>query len=203
MNIVPVFVTDTVPDDTSSARKDFDDEEMIKILERCFNILHGRRSSNAISAASNATAASTSSQSPLLSKHMKKYIFDTIKLRLTRLDHNLYDLIWPCVKKLPAERNFRNALEQDFPAGVVLPDFYAYEVFRELLEPLIKEIHCIDLHQDLLKHPESSFFESRKDGDESADAEKTEKEIDVDLDPHGKTIIAGRKDKGFVRLRQF
>lgn len=183
-----MFVTDTVPDDTSSARKDFDDEEMIKILERCFNILHGRRSSNAISAASNATTASTSSQSPLLCKHMKKYIFDVVKLRLTRLDHNLYDLIWPCVKKLPTDRNFRSALEQDFPSGVVVPDFYAYEVFRELLEPLIKEIHCIDLHYDFPKQPESNFFKSK---------DETQSEIidfDVDLDPHGKTIISGTLD---------
>lgn len=201
MNIAPIiFVTDTVPDDTSSARKDFDDEEMIKILERCFSILHGRRSSNAISAASNATTASTSSQSPLLSKHMKKYIFDTVKLRLTRLDHNLYDLIWPCVKKLPTDRNFRNALEQDFSAGVVVPDFYAHEVFRELLEPLIKEIHCIDLHQDFPKQPESSFFKLKADESESGDAGE---EIDVDLDPHCKTIISGRKFKGLLRLGLF
>lgn len=172
-----------MPDDNSSARKDFDDEEMLKVLERCYNVLHGRRGSNSISATSTATVTATNTtQSSLISKHMKRYIFDTIKYRLTRLDHNLYDLIWPSVKKLPTEASFRNAMEQDFPAGVVVPDFYCYEVFQEFLDPFLKELHCIDIAAQLNPHPISKFFEEKPDEDE---------ERVFDLDPAAKMIIAG------------
>lgn len=181
-----------MPDDTSSARKDFDDEEMLKVLERCYNVLHGRRGSNSISAASTGTTiSSTASQTSLLSKHMKRYIFDTVKYRLTRLDHNLYDLIWPSVKKLPTEATFRNAMEQDFPAGVVLPDVYCYEVFCEFLEPFVKDLHCIDVAAHLNQHVLSKFFED-DDGER----------FDIDLDPAVKMIIAGRQFAFVIHRKQ-
>lgn len=172
--------------DTSSARKNFDDEDMLKVLERCYNVLHGRRGSNSISAVSTVTtASSTTSQSSLIGKHMKRYIFDIIKYRLTRLDHNLYDLIWPSVKKLPTDTSFRNAMEQDFPAGIVIPDIYCYTVFNEFLEPLVKDLHCIDIAVQLHEHPATKFLSQTTD-----DSEK-HFDVDIDLDPHAKMILAG------------
>lgn len=186
MHIKPTkHITIAVPNDIYSARKDLDDEEMIKVLDRCFNVLHGRRNSNTISAASNSSTGSNNPQSSTLSKHMKRYIFDSVKLRLTKLDHNLYDLIWPSVKKLPADTNLRNALEQDFPAGVVFPDYYGLDVFHELMAPVVKDIHCMDVNLDLNPHPPTQFFR----GDD--ENEKGRMEIDIDLDPQAKYVITG------------
>lgn len=112
---------------------------------------------------------------------MRKYIFDAVKNHITKLDHNLYDIIWPSVKKLPQEHSFRVALEQDFPAGIIAPDYYVYNVFNEFLEPIIKEVNCIDSHLELHPHPESKFVGGTDDDDII--------EIDLDLDPHAKNIL--------------
>lgn len=117
---------------------------MLSVLDRCYILLHGRRNSTSISAASNTTDMSQmSDMSSVLGKHMKRYVFDCVKHRLTKLDHNFYDIIWPSVKRLPQERAFRIALEQDFPIGIVAPDFHVYKVFEEYLDPIIKEVNNI------------------------------------------------------------
>lgn len=157
---------------------------MLKVLERCYNVLHGRRGSNSISAVSTLTTISSiSSHSSIIGKHMKRYVFDIVKYRLTKLDHNLYDLIWPSVKKLPTDVNFRNAMEQDFLAGVVIPDVYCYAVFNEFLEPFVKDLHCIDIAAQLHEHPTSKFVETNEEDKNFV--------VDIDLDPHAKMIISG------------
>ncbi|KAJ8930274.1 hypothetical protein NQ314_016941 [Rhamnusium bicolor] len=176
-------IEDKCPRTLFSARKDLDEEDMITVLERCYTVLHGRRNSN-VSASSIATITSITSSSPILTKHVKRYVFDKVKFRLTKLDHNLYDIIWPSVKKLPTDTSFRIALEQDFPLGLIAPDFYVYKVFKEFLEPIIKDYNCIDLHNELQMHPKSKF----------ADDENKEVDIDLDLDPQLKWIISGTLD---------
>lgn len=156
---------------------------MVAVLERCYNLLHGRRNSNAISATSHTTTTSDTSTSSVSSKHMKRYVFDAVKLRLTRYDHNFYDVIWPSVKKLPQERSFRVALDQDFPLGIVAPDFCSYKVFDEYLEPILKDSNSIHLNSPLKDHPDERFFESETE-DKNID-------LDFDLDPYGKWIITG------------
>lgn len=104
---------------------------------------------------------------------------------MTKLDHNLYDVIWPSVKKLPNDLSFRVALEQDFPLGIVIPDFYAYTVFQELLNPIIKDYNNKDLHQELPFHPKSDF--SGTEGNHNFFTNNSE----LDLDPHSKWIITG------------
>lgn len=173
----------TVPNDTCSARKDLDDEDMLNVLERCYNVLHGRRNSNTVSAASN--ASQTSFSSSIIVKHTKRYIFDAVKNRLTKLDHNLYDVIWPSVKKLPAELSFRVALEQDFPAGIVAPDFYVYKVFKEYVEPVIKEYNAIDINHELGIHPPTKFVQ-----EENGNLI----DIEFDLDPQTRWIISGSQN---------
>lgn len=174
----------SVQDDTVSARKDLDDQDMIALLDRCYNVIQGRRTS-LTSNSSAITTATYTSQSPLLSKHLKKPLFDAIHLRMTKLDHNLYDLIWPSVKKLPTDLTFRTALEQDFPLGIVIPDLYAYKVFAELLEPIIKDYNNQDLHFEQSPQPRSDFVEE-------IDTEKmTSFSSDLDLDSQARWIITG------------
>nr|XP_022917592.1 arginine kinase [Onthophagus taurus] len=174
------IITTTVPNDDCTARKDLDDEDMIAVLDKCYTVLHGRRNSNTSvsSTLTTTTTASTSSGQCLIGRHMRRFTFDKVKLRITKLDHNLYDIIWPSVKKLPQDLSFRVALEQDFPAGIVAPDVYAYTVFREFLEPIIKDINNIDLHTDLKEQPKSQFIIVNKPED-----------IDLDLDSNVKNIL--------------
>lgn len=161
---------------------------MSSVLERCYNVLHGRRNSSTVSISSATTIVSNSTNSPtsILYKHMRKYIFDSVKNRITKLDHNLYDIIWPTVKKLPQEYSFRVALEQDFPAGIIAPDYYVYNVFNDFFEPIIKEINCIDSHIELGQHPETKFVNVTDDDDVI--------DIDLDLDPHAKNILTATLD---------
>lgn len=119
---------------------------------------------------------------------MRRYIFDAVSNRITKLDHNLYDIIWPSVKKLPHEPSFRVALEQDFPAGIIAPDYYVYKVFVDFLEPIIKEVNCIDVHIDLHSQPEVKFVNN------SHNDENQIIEIDLDLDPHVKNILKSTLD---------
>lgn len=176
-----------VPEDTCSARKDLDDEDMLNVLERCYAVLHGRRNSNSISAASSSTTTSTLSiPNSLISKNLKRYVFDTVKTRITCLDHNLYDLIWPSVKKLPTDQQFRAALDHDFPTGLVAPDRYSYTVFREFIDPILKSYNSIDLNQELRGNLVGNFFANQN--------ENSQGEVDLDLDPHNRWIISGTLD---------
>lgn len=67
-----------VPDDSWSARKNLDDEDMISVLDRCFTVLHGRRNSILVSAAttnstvSSGTTNNRQASSDILSKQMKR-----------------------------------------------------------------------------------------------------------------------------------
>lgn len=188
--LVNLFMV-TVPNDIYSARKDLDDEDMITVLDKCYHVLHGRRNSNTnSSAASTRTTVSTASTISQfqLNRHIKRHTFDISKSRITKLDHNLYDIIWPSVKKLPLNPSFKLALEQDFTAGIVAPDSCVYQVFREFLEPIIKDINCIDIHTDLKDHPQSIFASNP-----NAEPE-TFIDIDTDLDPYAKNILSGSVD---------
>lgn len=152
---------------------------MLAVLEKCYAVLHGRRNSNAVSAQSAASTASTSTGN-VLTKHMKKYIFDQVKTRLTRLDHSLYDIIWPSVKKLPQDYEFRSAMEKDLPAGIIAPDYYVYRVFDEFLEPIVKDMNG---QKELGTQPDSTFLDGALQEDEV--------DIDLDLDPLGKNVCSG------------
>lgn len=154
---------------------------MITILERCYEVIQGRRESLSTNSSA-VTTISMKSKCPLLSKHLKRHIFEQIYFRVTKLDHNLYDVIWPSVKKLPSDLSFRVALEQDFPLGIVIPDLYAYKVFQELLYPMIKDYNNKDVHKELSFHPPSDFLENNNNAEINSD---------LDLDPHSKWIITG------------
>lgn len=135
-----------------------------------------------------------------LARFLKRSVFDKIKLRQTRMDHNLFDVIWPAMKKATKERK----IDEDLNAGVVAPDFDVYVVFQEFLVPLIKDIHNIDLNNDFRPHPPMKYFPSSnsidKDptdaDDDNGVHEDTEEDeeietIHLNLDTTGKWIQDG------------
>lgn len=82
------------------------------------------------------------------------------------MDHNLFDVIWPAMKKAINEHQ----IDEDMNAGVVAPDFDVYVVFQEFLVPFIKDIHCIDLASDFIPQPMMNYFpESHGNGGISND----------------------------------
>lgn len=98
------------------------------------------------------------------------------------MDHNLFDLIWPAMKK--KERK----VDEDLNAGVVLPDFDVFVVFQEFLVPLIKDIHCIDANQDFKPHPKIDYFEFTNNGDNT---KEDIREINFNLDESARWITDG------------
>ncbi|XP_055689639.1 uncharacterized protein LOC129793555 [Lutzomyia longipalpis] len=192
------MLNDQVPDDVHSARRLLDDADILSTLERCFKVIHdtSRASSIAEMPARNSIPGSrTSARVTIVSnlaRFLKRNVFDVVKLRQTKLDHNLFDIIWPAMKKTHQMR----LIDDDADAGVVIPDFDCYVVFREFLVPLIKDIHCLDVSQNLKPHPTSSFFPAGLQDNTAMEAKTDEsnlepealKEIHLNLDPAGKWI---------------
>lgn len=89
-----------------------------------------------------------------LSRFLKASVYEKIKKRQTRLDHNLFDVIWPALRKTSKERQ----LEEDINYGVIAPDFDVYVVFQEFMVPLIKDMHCMSLSADFKPHPRIAYF---------------------------------------------
>lgn len=169
-----------MPNDKVSARRDLDDEEMTNILERCYRLLQGRRESSTSSTAGVATVSTPIAAT--LGRHLRRQIFDTVKTRLTKHDHNFYDVIWPTVKKLPREHPpFIAALEHDFPFGITAPDNCSYPVFNEFIYPLIKEMNSLD-DAAQLSQPASVVFQTNLDDEDY---------LDLDLDSSGRWMVGG------------
>ncbi|GAB0094568.1 uncharacterized protein DMENIID0001_098860 [Sergentomyia squamirostris] len=191
------MLSDQVPDDVHSARRPLDDADILTTLERCFKVIHdvSRTPSVVETPARNSIPGSRTSATVTvtnnLARFLKRNVFDAIKARQTRLDHNLFDIIWPAMKKAQMGR-----LVDDEPdAGVIIPDFDCYVVFREFLVPLIKDIHCLDITQNLRPHPSSNFFppglqENPSNETKSEDTLDPDalKDIHLNLDPNAKWI---------------
>ena len=116
-------------------------------------------------------------------------------MRQTRLDHNLFDIIWPAMKKAKKERK----IDEDINAGIVAPDFDVFVVFQEFLVPVIKDIHCIDVNSDFHPHPDMQYFPPPKSNlphsarmeiasTPSATSEDATSTINVNLDKSGRMI---------------
>ncbi|XP_053985078.1 uncharacterized protein LOC128879703 isoform X2 [Hylaeus volcanicus] len=191
------MLTDKVPGgDTFSARRDITDPETLATLERCFRLLAGTRHST--------TLKSPGTTGTLISRCLKRPIFDGIKHRVTRMDHNLFDVIWPALKihgnssynskASSAYSHVSNAIEEDPSSTAVAPDYESYIVFSEFFDPLIRDIHCVTASGDLPDHPAPRFFYSEdEEGEESPDTvdEVTISAIEAyDLDPPAKYVQA-------------
>ncbi|XP_047029593.1 uncharacterized protein LOC124637287 isoform X1 [Helicoverpa zea] len=173
--------SDKVPEDQVSSRRVLDAPEALDTLERCYDLLASARPVRTpLSASSNRATP------PLvLARFLKKPIFDVIKYRVTKLDHDLFDVIWPAVKKLPDNRNILQTVEEDFPGGVTAPDYYVYDVFNEFLVPLVKDLHNINVNSDLPTHPRSDFVTT------SSAKLSSEPLVELNIDPNDEFVLSG------------
>lgn len=117
-----------------------------------------------------------------LARFLKRSVFDKIKMRQSRMDHNLFDIIWPAMKK--KERK----IDEDLNAGVIMPDFDVFVVFQEFLVPLIKDIHCIDANQDFKPHPKLDYFGLANNSD---NIKEDIKDISFNLDESARWVTDG------------
>ncbi|XP_061387045.1 arginine kinase [Musca vetustissima] len=151
-----------VPDDLHSSRRVLQDGDIQRTLDRCFSVI--QESSKVWSGA---TASALAQKKPLsennslqlavtgyLSRFLKPSVYEKIKKRQTRLDHNLFDVIWPALRKTSKERH----LEEDINCGIIAPDFDVYVVYQEFLVPLIKDMHCMSVTSDFKPHPRIAYF---------------------------------------------
>ncbi|XP_058122433.1 uncharacterized protein LOC131293299 [Anopheles ziemanni] len=166
------MLNDQVPDDLHSARRPLDDVDTLTTLERCYKIIHEPIDDlvRSVGLPTNSVPGSACSLRILitsyLARFLKRSVFDKIKKRQTRLDHNLFDVIWPAMKKATKEKR----LDEDLNVGIVMPDYDVFVVFQEFLVPLIKDVHCMELTQPLMPHPPMQYFP---------------RYIVNDLEPHG------------------
>ncbi|KZC07178.1 putative arginine kinase F46H5.3, partial [Dufourea novaeangliae] len=180
--------------DTYSARRDITEPETLATLERCFRLLAGTKHSTGVKSAGNSGT--------LINRCLKRPVFDRIKHRVTRMDHNLFDVIWPALKKYgtssynskagSAYSTSSNSAEENETVSVVAPDYESYIVFGEFFDPLIRDIHCVTASGDLPDHPRTRFFLGEdEDGEETLDKidEVSITAIEAyDLDPSGKYV---------------
>lgn len=196
-----------VPDDYHSARRRLDDPDVLTTLERCYRLIHEKRASvfdrSVVSRNGSFPGSASSlraSVTSYLSKFIKRPIFEKIKHRQTRLDHNLFDVIWPAMKKASNERR----IDEDLNVGVVAPDFDVYVVFQEFFVPLIKDIHGLSQKDNFKEHPlmeffppyaidnEEDFYQSPVHMANNSNIDSTQpQDIHWNLDTHSKWVTGG------------
>lgn len=131
--------------------------DVLSTLERCFKIIHdSRKQSLSSHHNTNVTTSARISVVTNLARFLKRSIFDDIKHRQTRLDHNLFDVLWPAMKKINKERS----IDEDLDAGVVIPDFDCYVVFQEFLLPLVCDMHGVPTNNILEVQDDASQLRS-------------------------------------------
>jgi arginine kinase len=81
-----------------------------------------------------------------------------------------------------------SSYDEDFTGDVVAPDFESYVVFAELLEPLIRNLHCVTATGELPPQPPTRFFHVDLQRPGTGDRASLESR---DLDPSGRYIMAG------------
>ncbi|XP_077256791.1 uncharacterized protein LOC143894423 isoform X10 [Temnothorax americanus] len=194
------MLTDKVPGgDIYSARRDVSEPEILATLERCFRLLVGNRRLSIPKTPSNAGT--------LVARCLRQPVFDLIKHRVTRMDHNLFDVIWPALKRYgtvtgnnskinSARSSISSVADEDHGYGVVAPDFESYVVFTEFFDPFIRELHCVTASGDLPDHPPPRFFNINNEEDEEREEAPPDEAIVIaieqyDLDSTAKFIQAG------------
>lgn len=190
-----------MPDDYHSARRRLDDPDVLATLERCYRLIHEKRPSildQSIGSMRNGSFPGSASSlrvsvTSYLMRFLKRPVFEKIKHRQTRLDHNLFDVIWPAMKKSSKERR----IDEDLNAGVVAPDFDVFVVFQEFFVPLIKEIHDLSPKENFKEHPKMEFFppfvvDSEEPPEEQVPIEKnTPQDVHWNMDTSAKWITGG------------
>ncbi|KAK0085675.1 hypothetical protein PV325_004621 [Microctonus aethiopoides] len=192
------MLTDKVPGgDIYSSRRDLNEADTLATLERCFRLLASMRR-NSVPNTPSANAGT------MLGRCLNRPIFDRIKHRVTRMDHNLIDVIWPSLLKYHAfniqtRSNNGSAysnrsladIDNDFDGIIVAPDYESYIVFGELFDPLIRNLHCVTITGELPDQPSPSFF---SDDDTDHNDNYIEDNLFTigayDIDPSGKCVLA-------------
>lgn len=180
---------------------------MLSTLERCYRLIHestksgGRTLSNGSNrkllpnSVPGSASSLRASAKAYLARFLKRHTFDKIKVRQTRIDHNLFDVIWPAMKKRKPQ-NTNAEIDYDMDAGIIAPDFDVFVVFQEFLVPVIKDLHCIDIHSDFNPQPATQYFpianagtSKSNDTTQSLDSEQSNNEIlFINMDKTGKYI---------------
>ncbi|XP_045497833.1 arginine kinase, partial [Colias croceus] len=173
-----------VPEDRVSSRRSLDTPESLDTLDRCYRLLtSAKQTRTPLSASSNKATP------PLvLGRFLKKSVYELIKHRITKLDHDLFDVIWPAVKKIPENRNIIQTVEEDFPGGVTAPDYYIYDVFSEFLTPLLKDLHNINISYELPFHPPSDFVNNSVVSNPSTSSEPL---VELNVDASDEFVLSG------------
>ncbi|XP_032590622.1 uncharacterized protein LOC6559725 isoform X2 [Drosophila grimshawi] len=155
------LLSDQVPDDLHSARRELQDGEISRTLERCFSVI-----AESGKLLSGTTASALSQRKPLsasalqlsvtsyLSRFLKRAVYERIKRRQTRLDHSLFDVLWPAMRKTSKLRH----LEEDINCGIIAPDFDVFVVFQEFLVPFLKDMHCLSIDAEFKPQPRLAYF---------------------------------------------
>lgn len=92
-----------------------------------------------------------------------------------------------------------SSYDEDFTGNVVAPDFESYTVFAELLDPLIRDLHCVTATGELPDQPSSRFFHEDdvilSNSGNRLNSKAVDEAIQIlearDLDPSGKYVMAG------------
>ncbi|XP_034951042.1 arginine kinase Met e 2 [Chelonus insularis] len=127
----------------------------------------------------------------MLSRCLKRPIFDLIKHRVTRMDHNLFDVIWPSLQKYHS--NSQNSRTLD--SAYIAPDYECYVVFAEFLDPYIRNLHCVTTTGELPDQYYPCFFSDIGTKDENENFQENIHAIaSYDIDPSGKYISAATID---------
>lgn len=169
-------------------------------LERCYRLIHEKRPTLLDQSVVSRTGTILGSASSLrvsvtsyLARFLKRAVFEKMKHRQTRLDHNLFDVIWPAMKKASKERR----IDEDLNAGVIAPDFDVFVVFQEFFVPLIKDMHSLSPKENFKEHPKIEFFppymvDSDTPPDQQPAIESNHpQDVHWNMDTHDKWVLGG------------
>lgn len=132
--------TVSVENDQVSSRKDVDDEALLARLDACLRLIRMR------------------TPGTLLNRVLQEDVYNEMKLRCTKLDNTLLDVIAPGIRDIALGKS---RLDSDrLFSGLAAPDYESYEVFEEIFSPSIREINGIDENQDTPTQPAKDFFGS-------------------------------------------
>ncbi|XP_073969113.1 uncharacterized protein isoform X7 [Rhodnius prolixus] len=127
--------SDKVLDDTVSSRQDVDEEYLLAQMDLCFKIIHHKGKGTS------------------LEKFLTNEIYQKLRLRATRLDNTLLDVLRPGIKDLSLVKGLLKHDPQFI--GITIPDYESIRVFEDLIIPIINSINGLDV---IVEQPNVDFY---------------------------------------------